>query len=890
MLFILPGFFLPCARQAASFRLIDSHNRPTTNGNKADGMTNTGMRRLLGAALVTFSMTAGGWALAQQNSAPAPAQPAAPSQQQSPQVPPQAAAPAPTPAETPVLSADTKAARAKLDGYKADLDQKERALEGRVLSDADLQNLRQQIEPIIADIRAVVDEQAPKLEASKARLSQLGPKPKEGQPEESADVARDRTEREAAVAEFDETQRLGRARLVQAEQLIAKISDQRRSGFTRALFARTEGLLSPDLWLDALQAIPRELRAQRTTLSDTLSQLERNTTLGVLLVLGLAIGIGIALYVGRRSLAPRVVRRDPALTDPARRSRLLAALGVLLLGAVPAIAGSWIVWIAFDSSNVFPSRLEQVVGALLRGIAFIAFVRALIDAILAPDHQSWRLISVSNASADRIMNFSVTLATVMVAGKVLESFNQAIAAALPITVITRAVFALASALLFAELLRRFAAKATQEEACLGPYVPPEVDIGGPIRTVGWLAVAIVIGSVLGGYVALASFMVDQAVWISIIVALLILTIALADEFIGGSLRGPSRLATTLQATTGLRRRSLEQIGVLASGVARLCLIIMAILLVLAPWGIESTDLMGSLRAIFFGFSVGDVTISLSSILIAALLFTAGFTLTRVIQRWLDNTFLPATELDAGLRNSIRTAAGYVGIISAAVVAFTYLGLSLERVTIVAGALSVGIGFGLQSIVNNFISGLILLWERPIRVGDLVVVGDGEGYVRRINVRSTEIQTGDRSTLIVPNSNLISGIVRNRVRNDRVGRVLVSIPVPRATDPDQVAEIMRKAALAHREVMSEPTPRVFFKKATENTIDFDLVCFVDDIDAAGRVSSDLYFDIFRELRKIGAPPPAPASASKEPEETDEKPASAQQGEDEALTLLKDKSPA
>ncbi|HST95327.1 MAG TPA: DUF3772 domain-containing protein, partial [Microvirga sp.] len=158
------------------------------------------------------------------------------------------------------------------------------------------------------------------------------------------------------------------------------------------------------------------------------------------------------------------------------------------------------------------------------------------------------------------------------------------------------------------------------------------------------------------------------------------------------------------------------------------------------------------------------------------------------------------------------------------------------------------------------------------------------------VRSTEIQTGDRSTLIVPNSNLISGIVRNRVRNDRVGRVLVSIPVPRATDPDQVAEIMRKAALAHREVLSEPTPRVFFKKATETTIDFDLICFVDDIDATGRVASDLYFEIFRQLRKIGAPEPVPASAAGEPEEAAGRPSSAPEGEDEALTLLKDKSPA
>jgi small-conductance mechanosensitive channel len=365
---------------------------------------------------------------------------------------------------------------------------------------------------------------------------------------------------------------------------------------------------------------------------------------------------------------------------------------------------------------------------------------------------------------------------------------------------------------------------------------------------------------------------------------------LADEFIGGSLRGQTRLATTLQANTGLRRRSLEQIGVLGSGIARLALIIIGILLILAPWGIESTDVTGSLRAAFFGFNVGDVTISLSSILIAALLFAAGFAVTRIIQRWLNNTFLPATDLDAGLRNSISTAAGYVGIIIAGVMAFTYLGLSLERVTIVAGALSVGIGFGLQSIVNNFISGLILLWERPIRVGDLVVVGDGEGYVRRINVRSTEIQAFDRSMIIVPNSNLISGIVRNRVRNDRVGRVLVSVPVPRASDPDQVAEIMRKAALAHREVMSEPAPRVLFKKVTENTIDFDLVCFVDDIDAAARVSSDIYFEIFRGLRKAGIGVPAPAPAPEPDDESQDKAPKAEEKEDETLTLLKDKTPA
>jgi small-conductance mechanosensitive channel len=212
-----------------------------------------------------------------------------------------------------------------------------------------------------------------------------------------------------------------------------------------------------------------------------------------------------------------------------------------------------------------------------------------------------------------------------------------------------------------------------------------------------------------------------------------------------------------------------------------------------------------------------------------------------------------------LRNSIRTGFGYVGVIVAGAVAFSYLGLSLDRLTIVAGALSVGIGFGLQSIVNNFVSGLILLWERPIRVGDLVVVGDGEGYVRHINVRATEIETFDRSTVLVPNSNLISGIVRNRVRSGRTGRVLVSIPAPRFADPDQIAELMRTAALAHREVMSEPPPRVLFKKVTDTAIEFDLICFVDEIDTVARVASELYFAIYRRLRELGVVPTAPPAA-------------------------------
>lgn len=172
--------------------------------------------------------------------------------------------------------------------------------------------------------------------------------------------------------------------------------------------------------------------------------------------------------------------------------------------------------------------------------------------------------------------------------------------------------------------------------------------------------------------------------------------------------------------------------------------------------------------------------------------------------------------------------------------------SLEKLTIVAGALSVGIGFGLQSIVSNFVSGLILLWEGAIRVGDLVVVGTDQGYVRRI-VCSTEIETFERATMVVPNSDLITGVVKNWVRSDRVGRVTVSVALHTAADPYLVRDIMIKAAKGHEQVSKIPAPNVLFVAMDTSALKFDLVCFVDDVETSGHVKSDLHFEIFKQFR-------------------------------------------
>ena len=194
-------------------------------------------------------------------------------------------------------------------------------------------------------------------------------------------------------------------------------------------------------------------------------------------------------------------------------------------------------------------------------------------------------------------------------------------------------------------------------------------------------------------------------------------------------------------------------------------------------------------------------------------------------------------MDPGIVNSIDTVVGYAGIALAALLALSYAGFDITNLAIVAGALSVGIGFGLQSIVNNFVSGLILLIERPIKVGDRIVVGDQQGLVRRISVRATEIETFDRASLIVPNSELITGRVLNWTHRNSLGAVSVKVGVSYAADPEQVIAILRKCALDHPDVLRFPEPSAVFENFGDSALMFDLRISLPEISKAVAVQSD-----------------------------------------------------
>ena len=260
-----------------------------------------------------------------------------------------------------------------------------------------------------------------------------------------------------------------------------------------------------------------------------------------------------------------------------------------------------------------------------------------------------------------------------------------------------------------------------------------------------------------------------------------------------------------------------------------------------------------------GFDVGDFRIIPSRILWALLVFGIIVILSSWVRSQLENNWLKMTTMGQGARDAMITIIGYVMFVIALLSGLSVAGFDFGNIAIIAGALSVGIGFGLQNIVNNFVSGLILLFERPIRKGDWIEVGGTEGYVKDIHIRSTRIQTFDRSDVIVPNSELISNQVTNWVLSSKSGRAIVPVGVAYGTDTEKVRDILLAIAEENESVSKSnamPKPLVLFREFGDSSLNFELRIFLHNVDSRLRIVSELNFAIDKAFREEGIEIPFP----------------------------------
>ena len=735
---------------------------------------------------------------------------------------------------------------AALEPIKRSLDQIEASVGRGGATDEALAEQRRQLAPIRDDLRGRVEALEPQVVDAAARLKQLAAPQAVDAPPEDGSITTERIRLQQQYGELDAALKQARLMTVRADELNDRINDKRRAIFTRELLERSASALDLTFWWEAIDALPRELASLRRMLRMWWSYADatggpRGMIAAVLALAGIA---GAAVAVARwwrRKVAP------PAALD-ARFAKAVAAMFELVRIAVTLPALALAVLLVLDGFGLAPPRIVDVGGALVAAIAVASFGHAVSTALFAPAAPGRRLLELDDETAHRLAVHLTWAARLIGAAIFVHHLHKTLVAPLSLTVATSALLAaVLTAQVFHTLIRVNHATTADGEA--GPRAPW-------LRGVAWVAVGTVTGALVIGHIGLASFVASRTVAAVAIFGAVYVVMAFVDGLLTDAVAADTPRGRAIAAQFGLKPRSIELVGTLVSGLIRLNLVVVAGFLVFGPGRLTPADFFETLKGFAFRFEVGELTISLTAIVGAVVVLLVGLVATRGLQRWLEARFLPRTGLDPSLQMSIATIVGYVGVIAAIALAMSGLGIDLQKIALVAGALSVGIGFGLQSIVSNFVSGLILLAERPIRVGDAIVVKGEEGYVRKISVRATEIETYERASVIIPNSELITGVVKNWTHANTTGRIIVKVGVAYDSDPDEVRDILMACACDHPQLLQTPAPRVLLTGFGDSALEFELRCVVANVDYGLAVKSDLHFAILHRFRKAGIEIPFP----------------------------------
>lgn len=656
---------------------------------------------------------------------------------------------------------------------------------------------------------------------------------------ETEDTQAQAKELAARVAQFDGWIRQSHLIMARADQLLDRISAQRMAQLAKELAERGPLPINPFVWWRALGeswALAGFVAESLTEITQLWLQPGSETGIVATSVVGIAVTAWLATLIGLRfvtRLAWPIL--GPTLGGPICRITLAA-----ITPALPWFAAGFAASLAAPLKDWLPlAPGRAVVWALLSSVAVAAAnIWALRAAVVRPPAG---VAALAKDQADRlsfIRQYTVLLALFSI-DVALHALPSTFIGGNLLTVWTFALV-LSASYYGREIVANFG-RALAHHGLANSKLMRLLLLTVP--TV--VAVVTIVASTLGyahfaGYVvtnSLASAVVCIAAWaLRHACQEIVQRVCDIDSPVGKILRDK------LGADQPALRLTQFWLGI-GLDLAVLVLTSMALMVV---WGTGAQDAVLTMERLIEGVRVGNVTLSLADLVIAILTFMIGVWVTRFVQRLLEQRVFPGTQLDLGVRNSLRSGLGYIGVIIAGGFAILVLGIDLSSLALVAGALSVGIGFGLQNIINNFVSGLILLIERPVKVGDWISVGGNEGIIKRINVRSTEITTDARASVLVPNADFLGVSVTNWTHKDMGGRVHLTFRTPEDLGAEGGRDLLIACAKAHAKVLSDPPIKVLLLDIGGGYT-FELSADVADVMTMKEVSSDLRYAVDKALR-------------------------------------------
>jgi len=746
-------------------------------------------------------------------------------------------------------------------------------LPSKVDNNSELRGLLNDIGVIAAQTDSFIASHSAQLADLNARLGELGNAPTAPGSTEDPDITRQRNALTKQRNSLDADVRLAKLLAIDAQQRSSDLVNQRRKLFEAQLTERAPSPLGSEFWKDIAQAWPDDTARLKALAAEVRSGVAiardpTHRTAVFLSVLGALLVALLGNWLAERGLVKLAVRVLPS--GRLRRSLLVIAIvatNVTLVG----LAAQWL-HATLDTHGVLGEQTRKLATGAVQSSIFIAFVVGLGRALLAIPRPSWRLPPIQNDRAAQLAPYPWLIAAVATLVWTPSQVNAIVDASFAAIVATHVLTALClTALITAIVLRLGISNAAPPpptgDAAADAAAATERPVWvGLLLSAVLVAVVVIWVLVVIGYVAMASFLASQLTWTAIVVPAFYVLFKFADDVFTALVSSRSSFGARMQKSFGLAPQTLDQAAVVLSGISRIALFFYMVVALVLPLGTGPGEVFQRSGALGAGFKIGEFELVPGAIFSAIAVALGGFIALRVLKRWLEDRYLPNTTLEPGMQSSLSTLLGYVGGVLVVAVTLSALGIGINRIAWVASALSVGIGFGLQAIVQNFISGLILLAERPVKVGDWVVLGTAEGDVRRINVRATEIQLGDRSTLIVPNSEFITKTVRNMTLTNAEGRVLIRLPMPLTTDAVRARDVMLAACSDHAGVLSTPEPSVMLDGIESGFLIFQVIAYVQSPRLAGGVRSDLLFTILDGLKKADLPlvayaaPPAPTPAA------------------------------